>query len=179
MEAVQIVSDKIQDTPIIGCSLPSSRERLQRLGARQYIQKPFNAAELLQAVELASSSARKILIVDDNIEMQHLLARILSNQGKTIEFLLASTGQEAWEIILLKKPDLILLDLALPEMSGWTLLEKKKNAPSNICQIPVIIVSAHDLEDTPPISKILVISKGEGILPDSILRYALNCLNLT
>lgn len=179
MEAVQIVSDKIQDTPIIGCSLPSSRERLQRLGARQYIQKPFNAAELLQAVELASSSARKILIVDDNIEMQHLIARILSNQGNTVEFLLASTGQEAWEIILHKKPDLILLDLALPEMSGWALLEKKKNAPTNICQIPVIIVSAHDLEDTPPISKTLVISKGEGILPDSILRYALNSLNLT
>jgi CheY-like chemotaxis protein len=111
--------------------------------------------------------------------MQHLIVRILSSQDNKFEYLLASTGKEAWQVILDKRPDLILLDLALPEIDGWQLLEMKLEATPDIRQIPLIIISAHDLEDTPFVSNILVIKKNDGFLSDDLMKYVLGSLTLS
>jgi CheY-like chemotaxis protein len=122
---------------------------------------------------------RKILIADDNVDMQHLIVRILSSQDNQFEYLLASTGKEAWQAILNKRPDLILLDLALPEIDGWQLLKMKLEAPPDIRQIPLIIISAHELEDTPLVSRTLVITKNGGFLTDDLMQYVLSSLALS
>ena len=121
----------------------------------------------------------KILIADDNVDMQQLIVRNLSSQENKFEYLLASTGKEAWQIILDKRPDLILLDLALPEINGWQLLEMKLEAPPAIRRIPLIIISAHDLEDTPLVSNTLVIKKNDGFLSDDLMKYVLGSLTLS
>jgi CheY-like chemotaxis protein len=151
---------------------------LRDLGAIDFIQKPFKAATLCQAVEAGRNDSRKILIADDNVDMQHLIVRILSSQDNKFEYVLASTGKDAWQAILDKKPDLILLDLALPEIDGWQLLKMKLEAPPAIRQIPLIIISAHELEDTPLVSKTLVITKNDGFLSDDLMKYVLGSLTL-
>lgn len=74
-------------------------------------------------------SKHKILIVDDDEDIRHLLKYNLDKEGFTTN--LASNGIECLEIIKSYKPDLILLDVMMPNMDGIEVCEKIKSDPSN------------------------------------------------
>ncbi|PCI19064.1 response regulator [Candidatus Wolfebacteria bacterium] len=81
---------------------------------------------------------KKILIVEDDSFLQGLASRKLSTQG--YEILIASNSSEGFKVLEDQKPDLILLDLLLPEVDGFEFLEKIR---ANEAQkdIPVIVFS--------------------------------------
>jgi CheY-like chemotaxis protein len=168
---------KIKDTPIIGSSFSSPLGKITRAGAFEYIQKPFSNQHLREVVARVEPYPKRIMIVDDNIEVQRLVARLLRQQNDTTEFLLADTGLHACNLMKRKMPDLILLDLALPDIDGWQLLMQLKNNPE-LCHIPVIIVSARDLDDSPPHTKIAMFVEGEGITTDKFVGMISENLNL-
>lgn len=80
---------------------------------------------------------KKILVVEDENALQTLLVNTLKKAG--YECIVASNGLEALEKFSSKKPDLILLDIVLPEMSGFDVLEKIRVTFDS--KVPVIIVS--------------------------------------
>jgi CheY-like chemotaxis protein len=86
--------------------------------------------------------ARRILVIEDN-EENLILMRLILERAK-YEVLLASNGSQGLEIAHTEQPDIILLDLAMPEMDGWEVAQKLK---SNILtkEIPIIAVTAHSL----------------------------------
>lgn len=65
------------------------------------------------------STATKILIIDDNEAILHVLARVLAKQGYCVDS--ATTGNEALEKIAARKPDLTIVDLDLPDINGLEL----------------------------------------------------------
>ncbi|HLH61910.1 MAG TPA: response regulator transcription factor [Ktedonobacteraceae bacterium] len=81
-----------------------------------------------------------ILVVDDDIGIQRALQRSLSAYGYQVSTV--STGEEALEEIARKRPDLVLLDLGLPGMSGLDVCEKIR-AGSNL---PIIVLSIKNAE---------------------------------
>ena len=84
-----------------------------------------------------------ILIVEDEAVFRLIYRGVLENDGyQVIE---SANGRDGWETIQLKKPDLILLDLILPEMSGYELLQKVR-ADKTAKNIPVIIFSVMGAE---------------------------------
>ena len=85
-------------------------------------------------------SARKILVVDDSDDVRSFLVRLLERSGG-YETLEAVTGEEAVEKAISRKPDLILMDIRLPDISGVDATEAIKNNPS-AAQIPIIALSA-------------------------------------
>ena len=80
-----------------------------------------------------------ILIADDNPEMRLMLVLYLQQQGHLV--IEARDGQDLFHWIKEERPDVILLDLAMPNLDGWRALEKLK-ADTAYKNIPVIIVSA-------------------------------------
>lgn len=80
-----------------------------------------------------------ILLVDDSLTNNVLLAAVLSEGGYTTQT--AMSASEAWAMIYKDRPALILLDLLMPKISGFQLLERMK-AKDAYADIPVIIVSA-------------------------------------
>ncbi len=87
-------------------------------------------------------SVEKILIVDDEEHIRSLMESYLTKQGFTTY--LAQNGEEAFEIITIKKPDLIFLDIQLPGMDGVVILkEVKKKYPD----IAVIMISGNATEE--------------------------------
>lgn len=87
----------------------------------------------------------KILIIDDDVNIINLLAKRLTQEGFNI--ISAKDGKHGVELAASQLPDIILLDLLMPEMSGKDVLKEIKNNPSTSL-IPVIIVSAvADTED--------------------------------
>jgi two-component system, cell cycle response regulator DivK len=80
----------------------------------------------------------KILIVEDDIWIAQLMAQYL--QSHQLEPILATRGLEAIRLTQLERPDLILLDMRLPQMSGWEITSVLKQNPE-IRHIPIIAVS--------------------------------------
>ncbi len=84
-------------------------------------------------------TAIDLVIVDDDAETSRLLHRLLSQQGYRIQ--VAESGRQAMDLILEHHPGLVLLDLLLPDMDGYTLCQQLKTAPLT-ADIPVIVLSA-------------------------------------
>ena len=82
---------------------------------------------------------KKILVVDDNIDSIMILRSILESQGYTV--LTAQSGLEALEIVAREIPDLVLLDVMMPQMSGIEVLERIKTTHAT-SKVPVIMVTA-------------------------------------
>lgn len=84
-------------------------------------------------------SLRKVVCIEDEQEMIELVKLILNRQK--IEVHGALGGREGLEKIAKLKPDLVLLDLMMPEMDGWEVYQKMKASP-DMRDIPVIVVTA-------------------------------------
>lgn len=84
-----------------------------------------------------------IVIVDDNPNDRRLIRRLLQSY-KSYRVYEAHNGAEALKVIDDRKPDLVVCDLTMPEMDGFSLLEHLKNNPAT-AQIPVVVVSAKSL----------------------------------
>lgn len=87
---------------------------------------------------------RKILIVEDNTVNQKLLIFVLKPVGYRL--LTAQDGEEAVEIARQEHPDLILMDLQLPKMSGFSAMELLRADPKT-ASIPAIALTAHSLPE--------------------------------
>ncbi len=82
-----------------------------------------------------------LLVVEDDKDLQNVLADRLSSEH-LYDVLRASDGEEAINIILDKKPSLILLDLLLPKLDGFKVLERIRNYPEkDISELKVIVLS--------------------------------------
>lgn len=84
---------------------------------------------------------KKVLIVDDDVDLLKMLKLRIESEG--FEFMSAQDGGEMLEVIKMKRPDVILLDVMLPKVDGYTALrEMKKN--DEYKDIPVIVLTAKE-----------------------------------
>src|SRR5215813_1331250 len=81
-----------------------------------------------------------ILVVDDELEVVRVLRRSLTAHGYTV--LVAKSGEEAMRVIWHQRPDLLLLDLLLPGMSGLEVCQQVRE----VSNVPIIILSIKDAE---------------------------------
>jgi len=84
----------------------------------------------------------RILLVEDNELNRDMLSRRLVRRGYKVE--IAVDGREGLSMASASSPDLILLDLSLPEMDGWEVLRQLKQDP-RMKRIPVVALTAHAL----------------------------------
>jgi two-component system response regulator VicR len=84
-------------------------------------------------------TGKRILCIEDEAEMIDLIRLILGRRG--YEVLGANGGREGIEMVRSEKPDLVLLDLMMPDMDGWEVYQQMK-ADENTRDIPVIVVTA-------------------------------------
>jgi len=120
--------------------------------------------------------SKKILIVEDNEMNRDMLSRRLARKG--YEVILAEDGAAGLDMMENEQPDLVLMDMGLPVMDGWTATAKAKANP-NLATIPVIALTAHALEedrirameagaddfDTKPVNLAGLLIKMEALLP--------------
>lgn len=88
---------------------------------------------------MAETKSKRVVCVEDEPEMIDLIRLILSRKG--FEVIGADGGKEGLETIRENKPDLILLDLMMPDMDGWEVYQQIK-ADKATSEIPVIVVTA-------------------------------------
>jgi YesN/AraC family two-component response regulator len=123
-----------------------------------YLNKPIGAPELAQAlwrvgwaesntaVGETATGGKTILIVDDDPGVLDMHAQIVRTQFPQYQILLAAGGKEALRLLQTGRPDLVLLDLMMPDLDGFGVLEAMQEMET-ACQIPVIVLSARTLNE--------------------------------
>jgi len=135
-----------RDIPIIICSILSEMDRGVSLGVADYLVKPISEESLLSALARLTEkgSGAHVLIVDDSADDRHLLRRILEGAGYLTSEV--GGGVEALEWMQNHVPDLVILDLMMPEVDGFAVLEQLRREPRTR-SLPVVVVTAKDLTE--------------------------------
>ena len=138
---------EISDIPVIMLTMGDTQELGFALGAFDFLSKPLDRNQLLKALErinLPASSETEILIVEDDRDTRELLQRTLEREGWKV--LTATDGVNAIELLAgaTRVPDLVLLDLMMPRLDGFGVLDAIRKNPL-WASIPVVILTAKDL----------------------------------
>ena len=134
--------------PVIFYTLAEAEDRGAAL-ALDVLAKPAAAADLLaalarQGIDTEQAHGRAILIVDDDPGILDLHARLLEELAPRCRILKARNGQEALALMAQQRPDLVLLDLMMPVLDGFGVLETM-HARETLRDIPVIVLTAQVL----------------------------------
>ena len=174
---VETVRQKIPGTPIIGCSLPRSIQRAVEAGALGYLVKPVTPADLRKAIRAVGKPVRKVLVVDDDPDVLRLFSRMLHVLDRTLEITTVPSGERALGELLVRSPDLVLLDVLMDDMDGWQVLGSMRR-DERIEDVPTFLVSAQDPADQPPMSQLLLATIDEGLSLSKLLRCSLELSTL-
>ena len=117
-----------RDIPVILLSIVDQKDLGYRLGAFDYLLKPFDREAILAALGRISPAHHHLLVVDDDPHVVDLVRQLLEGQPYEIEA--AVDGQAALEAIARRQPDVILLDLLMPRLDGFGVLEYLHRTPS-------------------------------------------------
>jgi signal transduction histidine kinase/CheY-like chemotaxis protein len=136
--------------PIIVVSVIDNPELGIALGAMDYFVKPVDGKELVRRLNrfnfkrtLGKEEVR-ILVVDDEVPNREWLNRTLSPAGFTV--LSASGGREAIQMAKAEKPDLVLLDLMMPEVTGFDVVEALRSS-EDTREMPIMVLTAMNLSE--------------------------------
>ncbi|MBS4028289.1 MAG: response regulator [Ignavibacteriales bacterium] len=137
--------------PIIVVSVTDQKTLGFSLGAADYFVKPVSKEELLIAVKRALLDANTntihiptTLVIDDDENFSELIDVMLSGEGLSV--LKAMSGKEGLRFAEQSKPDVIILDMVLPDMSGIEVAHKLKQNPLTR-EIPIIILTSLDIDE--------------------------------
>jgi len=83
----------------------------------------------------------RVLVVDDDLSIRRMIVAALKREGEYM-FLEAANGREALDHMRAETPDVVVLDLMMPVMSGWDVLRERQGDPA-LRSIPVILISAN------------------------------------
>ncbi len=135
---IPVIVVTIVDQPGVGTAL----------GADEYLVKPVDKATLLAAVERCLRSrgggtpARAILVVEDDASTREMIEELLTARGFSV--ITAADGAKARSLVVHALPELVILDLVLPKMSGLELLAEWRGSPRT-ADLPVFVLTSKDL----------------------------------
>lgn len=89
---------------------------------------------------VADVDRKRVLVIDDDLPLRGMLAAALRQHGYQV--LLAGDGAEGQRALNIHKPDVVLLDLAMPEVNGWDFLQRL-NDSGHLTKTKIIVLSAH------------------------------------
>ena len=139
-----------KDIPVIIVSILDEKNLGFSLGAVDYFVKPVNREDLISALDrvhlVSRSDGRKptVLVIDDDRAATDLVQTILQDEG--YEVLKSFSGREGVEVAAREHPDCILLDLIMPETSGFTVAYQLRQIPATRT-IPIIILTSMEIDE--------------------------------
>lgn len=129
--------------PVVIISIVADGSKGLSLGASSVLQKPVSADELALALAdlgfVQPSGAATVLVIDDDPRAVEIISTYLEKAGYTV--LRAYGGEEGLQVAQSHQPELIILDLMMPGIGGFEIVDTLKSAPKT-AQIPIIVLTA-------------------------------------
>ncbi|RAL20189.1 hybrid sensor histidine kinase/response regulator [Lujinxingia litoralis] len=135
----------LEHIPVVMISMVDDRNIGFALGATDYLVKPIQRDRLLKTLSrFHPEEGASALVVEDEPDIREMISRHLRNAGWSVNT--AAHGRQALEILEDERPDVVLLDLMMPEMDGFEVAEIMRSEP-RWKDIPIVVVTAMDLDD--------------------------------
>ncbi|MBC7235960.1 MAG: response regulator [Chloroflexi bacterium] len=126
---------------LLSAPMPSDERRRIAPSVRGYLAKPILREELLNVLRAQGEGVQNVLLVDDDEDLLRLLSHYLQDTARPYRVTTARNGREALQCLAERRVDLILLDLVMPVMDGYRLLEELQHQGNDV---PVVIISGQD-----------------------------------
>lgn len=127
----------------------ADRLAVSRLGARQFLHKPATTKQIFQAIADVLTKTQglqaKVLIIDDDSAVLTHLSALLTPWG--VEVITLTEPQRFWEVLLTTSPNLVILDLEMPQVSGLELCQVVRQ-DTQWGDLPILVVTAHSDADS-------------------------------
>ena len=160
-----------QRVPVMLCPLKTARRQADELGVRDYLVKPVTRAQLRSALRRVCPSPSRVLLVEDDAEMQRLLLRMTRSFAMGVEVSVVGSGTDALEVLrAAPPPDVVLLDLLLPGLDGYGVLEALR-ADALLRDIPVIVVSARGSHSEAMLASEFAVACESGLTVADVMRW--------
>jgi len=133
------------DVPIVVLSIVTDEGKSLRHGAADYLEKPIDQARLTKIVDdlIGAKASPVVLVVDDDRHIVDALSRTLRSKGFAVAQ--AYDGREAMKAVEQNRPDLMLLDLRMPVMDGYQVIQEIKSHDATR-DIPIVVMTAHRID---------------------------------
>ncbi|TXK71265.1 response regulator, partial [Paenibacillus sp. N3.4] len=132
---------ELNNIPVIIVSMTDEKKLGFSLGATEILSKPVERNQLIKVIDkyIGHQSSHSILVIEDDVTTNEMMAKLLRNEGFTVTQ--ALNGRDAIACVAKEVPELILLDLMMPEMDGFEFVSelRKQEAWSTI---PVVVLTA-------------------------------------
>jgi PAS domain S-box-containing protein len=132
--------------PIIVVSVLEEQKSAMTLGANEYLTKPVAKDTLIRAMRKHLppdiGQGARVLVVDDEVDTLYLMREVLDSAGYSP--VLAASGKEALDILATDRISAVVLDLVMPGMSGFDVIERVKSDPA-LRDVPIIVLTGKDL----------------------------------
>lgn len=149
--------------PVYVVTVVDNRQKALALGADGFHSKPVDRSWLLQQLQNANSHrCYSVLLVDDDRTSRYLLSALLSNSNCQLSE--ADNATQGLRLARELRPDVIILDLAMPDLSGFEVLDQLKSDPATK-SIPVVIHTSKVLDEDDRIR----LKCAVGIVPKSAM----------
>jgi signal transduction histidine kinase/CheY-like chemotaxis protein len=149
----------LQAVPIILYTIVENHQLGLALGASAYLTKPIDAEQLCATVARLTAGSANILVIDDDPNAIEVVRASLSVVGG-YQIRTASGGQAGLQAITSALPDLVVLDLMMPEVDGFSVLDQLARDPRTSA-IPVIVLTAKDLTSS---ERMLLAQRVSGLI---------------
>jgi signal transduction histidine kinase/CheY-like chemotaxis protein len=142
--------EKTSGIPVVVVSVVDNPDLGAALGALDYLVKPIRPNQLLDRLRRFNFKGQtgrekiSVLVVDDETVQRELLAAVLESEGFTV--VQAAGGREAIQVAIAIKPDLVLLDLMMPDVTGLDVVRALR-ANAETKATPIMILTAKDLTE--------------------------------
>jgi DNA-binding response OmpR family regulator len=158
-------------TPIISCTMPSGRRAVQMSGVADYLVKPVSNEALSGTLARLGVPIREVLIIDDDQDIVRMFSRMLQAMPQPPQLRKAYSANEGLALMQQQRPDVIILDLLMPEVDGFELIRRMKDDTA-LANIPIILASARGAADAiaPSSDGKLIVRKPAGFQPIELVR---------
>jgi len=165
-------------TPVIQCQMPSGRRAMQLRGVADYLVKPVSMENLEVTLKRLTIPIQNVLVIDDDQDIVRLFERMLKTLSPAYQIRKAYGGAEGLAIMSRTPPDVVILDLLMPEMDGFGVIEAMQAAPA-LNGIPIILASAYGASEgiTPFTQGELIVSRPDGFQPIELVRCIENLVD--
>lgn len=167
--ALRTAREGLPHVPVLVCTLRSHMTARRPSQATVYLTKPVSQARFLAVLDQLPASVRRLLIVDDEPEVVRLLSRMAQRAGRSFEIARAYSGARALELIAQQPPDAVVLDLLMPEVDGYTVLEQLRSR-AETHDLPVIVVTARGREEEKITAGLVGLTQHEGFTIGETMR---------
>lgn len=162
--------------PVLFCPMSGEKVLQSRLAVDGYLVKPVTQQDILDMIHRFKEEIKKVLIVDDDRDFMQFLARTLDNRIWHYQVLTAHNGSEALQMAQKHRPDLIFIDLMMPGLSGYEVIQAVREDPQ-LKGVRMVVVSGNYTADgMSNIPGPVIISKSGGLLPGTLVRLIDNLL---